>query len=588
MSFSGFSFGTPEPTSLEPSAVATAINKETGGLHWNAALAMLLRDAPLAASEAVVTAMRGLPLGTAEHFKAVVAAMRALQQAEPGNERILAVAVVWMVLGGDPGESEFKPLRRWPAELGPLIAAGFIGELCGKHGELLEQAFLRLEDGGRCLLIGLRAPNLWEESTRASAAAKQAAKDFLHEQSKALGACEGFGWLPQSAKRKRAPSPELVPDIGLSAEAVEGLLTELDKSLREHARCSNRCFAIEFAEKATAALDAAIAGKVAGPVLLARLGRVDSLDQDFRQRLEYRIQEKITPAAASADARQATDMFAAGAQLPKPAMSAKEVSAAALLVTQMGGAGGKGDFAGIASKGALRTDSASALPALAAASNPTCPMPDVYVPADGLLRPAYFVRQRSLVDTLLKDNEHEVTMVQSEGGAFGFKRRSSQPEYRQCETPLDMMRGGAALGVHCVQFRQWDQAMVQAHYQFLTTIVDLHTKSKHSWVQVCRLEDDYRKRVHAGLQTAWDDDQALSCLMTLSFKAGSGALQAPTVGLDKPNFCHGVTVCKNWNASRPCTREPCRYKHVCARCHGSHKDVAKDAAGKLVCKKAGA
>ena len=549
---------------------------------------MLLRDAPLAVSEAAVTAMGGMPLGTAENFKAVVAAMGALQEAEPGNERILAVAVVWMVLGGDPGAAEFKPVRRWSADHGPLIAAGFIGELCGEHGELLEQAFLRLEIGGRCLLLGLRAPNLWEEATRASGSARQAAKDFLHEQSKARAACEGFGWLPQSAKRKRAPSRERVPDIGLSAAAVEGLLAELDKSLRAHAKCTNRMFAAEFAEKATAALDAAVAGKVAGAVLLERLSRVDTLDQEFRQRLEYRLSEQITPASASADAKQAHDLFEAGKQLPKPAMSAKETSAAAALVTQLGGLGGKGDFAGIAAKGALRTDSASALPALAASSNPTCPMPDVYVPVGGLLRPAYFVRQRSLVDTLLKDNEHEVTMVQTSGGGLGFKRRSSQPEYRQCETPLDMMRGGTALGVHCVQFRQWDQAMVQAHYRFLTTIVDLHTKSKHSWGQVCRLEDDYRKRVHAGLQTAWDDDQALSCLMTLSFKAGSGSLQAPTVGLDKPNFCHGVTVCKNWNASRPCTREPCRYKHVCARCHGSHKDVAKDAAGKLVCKKAGA
>ena len=601
MATGGFDFGavgSNEAHSFDFEADEPIKMQADAGNHAGGLLPMLLHTDSLDATTKVMRGCGQLPLGTEEQLSAVGEAQGAFESVagcgagsrvflDPNNPEAnrskLAEKFLRLALGTSVAPAVFEVKHRWSAVHGPLIAGALLRALQLNHGMSIETVFAKFGKGARALVTMLRASNMWSAESVSSPAAVLAGKRFDAEQAKAYDWCRANNFLPGKRKRREGGGSG-DDDTGGAAAAVS--MVALTEAIEHHGVGTNVLIQEANGLAVMAAMEQALHdGNTADSIkdcfkVMTRDHQIalrTQLEHHLKKLLDAKIQKTAMGQVPSA---QATARFGEAQGLPTAAMNAAELSAKMQIGAGSGMMGGDPHFGGLAgSAKALDTSALPHQPHTPAIANMSVPMPTTYVPPNALLRPCYFDRSLSALDQMVRsDDGDEMVMSSTAKGTLSFKRKvSSKLEYRMMPGCLEFNRAAIRLSLHCVAHRNWHSSTVNAHALFVGRIMDLHLQNGHPWAEVSKIEDTYRKRMFCSLETSWDNEGALATLMTLSLtKGGAGPAKAPgtkagSLSKDNPRWCHGIAVCLNWNRGSDCKVKPCKYKHVCSSCHGSHK-----------------
>ena len=597
MATGGFDFGAAgsnEANSFDFEAEEVIKMQADAGNHAGGLLPMLLHMDSLDANTKVMGECGELPLGSDAQLAAVGEAHAAFESVagcgaggnEAGRSK-LADKFLRLALGTAVPPAPFAVKHRWSAVNGPCVAGAMLHALQLNHGMSLETVFAKFGNGGRALVTMLRASNMWSTEAVSSTAAVLARKAFDDEQDKAYDFCRANNFLP--GKRKRREGGGSGDEAGETAAAIS--LVALTKAIEHHASGTNVLTQVTNGLAAIAAMEQALLDgntedKIKACFAVMTLDRQIELRTQLEQHLKKLLDAKIQKTAMSqVPSERAAERFGEAQGFPSARMSPQELSAKMKLAQGSGMLGGDSNFGGLAgSAKALNSSELPRQPRTPALANMSVPMPTTYVPPNTLLRPCYFERTLSALDQLVRsDDRDEMVMSSTDTGALTFKRKvSSKLEYRMMPSCLEYNRAAIRLSLHCVAHRNWHQSTVNAHALFVGRIMDLHLLNCHPWDEVSKIEDTYRKRMFCSLETSWDNEAALATLMTLSltkrgaYIPGKGKEKGGISGKDGSRWCHGIAVCLNWNKGFDCKVKPCRYKHVCSSCHGSHKQSKDD------------
>jgi len=187
-------------------------------------------------------------------------------------------------------------------------------------------------------------------------------------------------------------------------------------------------------------------------------------------------------------------------------------------------------------------------------------------------------------------------MIFTKGGGIVQRSRGIKP--KDLEDEFDLLFGGPRLGDWKVKTNQWAPEEATEHMHFLHAIVKL-SKQGRPWAVVRDIEMAYRKGMHCGKYTSWDDLNQLSSLVVLTApfagkRSKSRNSKQPSHDSSddeqestqkkkkikktkKLTFKHtkdskGQTLCRNWNNGFAC-KANCEHSHRCAVCLKDHKAV---------------